>query len=102
MPNSAPTVNSYYAIDSRRLFISWSAPPAHQQNGIIRHYNISLVETETGSNFHYTTANTNHTISLLHPAYSYQIEISAITIGAGPRSVSVVLQMPEDGRNSIM
>ena len=70
-----------------------------QQNGIIRQYDITLTELETGSLFSYVTASTNFTITLLHPDYNYQIEISAVTIGNGPRSVPSTLQMPEDGRN---
>ena len=70
-----------------------------QQNGIIRQYDITLTELETGSLFSYVTASTNFTITLLHPDYNYQIEISAVTIGNGPRSLPSTLQMPEDGRN---
>ena len=54
-----------------------------QQNGIIRQYDITLTELETGSLFSYVTASTNFTITLLHPDYNYQIEISAVTIGNG-------------------
>ena len=91
-------MNSYYAVDLTTLFLSWSAPPIDQQNGIIRHYIITLTELETGSTFSYTTIHTNLTIPSLHPYYQYQIEISAVTIGTGPSSVPVILQMPEDGK----
>ena len=70
-----------------------------QQNGIIRRYNITLMELETGSIFSYTSTNTNFIITLLHPHYQYQFEISAVTIGTGPSSMPVILQMPEDGRD---
>ena len=93
-----PIVNSYYAIDSTSLFISWSAPPIDQQNGIIRNYDITLAELDTGSIFSYTTIHTNVTLSTLHADYQYQIEISAVTIGRGPSSVPVMLQLPEDGK----
>lgn len=98
VPTSPPTVNSYYAVDSSSLYLSWSAPPVDQQNGIIRYYNITLMELETGSIFSYTSTNTNFTITLLHPNYQYQFEISAITIATGPSSMPIILQMPEDGR----
>ena len=97
VPTSSPTLTSYYAIDSTSLYFSWSAPPMDQQNGIIRHYEITLIEHETGSVFSYSTTGTNITISLLHPNYYYQIEVSAVTIGAGPASAPIVLQTPEDG-----
>ena len=100
VPTSPPTVISYYAVDSSSLYLSWSAPPVDQQNGIIRYYNITLVELETGSIFSYTATNTaNLTITLLHPNYQYQFEISAVTIATGPSSMPVTLQMPEDGKD---
>ena len=98
VPSAPPTVDSYYAIDPTTLYLSWTAPPLDKQNGIIRHYSILLTELETGSIFSYTSTNINHTITLLHPYYQYQIEVSAITIGAGPTSTPLVLQMPEDGK----
>ena len=98
VPTFPPTVDSYYAVDSSSLYLSWSAPPVDQQNGIIRYYNITLMELETGSIFSYTSTNTNFTITLLHPNYQYQFEISATTIATGPSSVPIILQMPEDGR----
>ena len=100
VPTSPPTVNSYYAVDSSSLYLSWSAPPVDQQNGIIRYYNITLIELETGSIFSYTTTNmANFIITPLHPNYQYQFEISAVTIATGPSSMPMTLQMPEDGRD---
>ena len=94
VPLAPPTVDSYYAVDTTTLYLSWIAPDMDQQNGIIRHYNILITELETGSVFGYTSININHTITLLHPDYHYQIEVSAVTIGAGPTSAPIVLQMP--------
>ena len=102
MPVAPPFVDTYHAIDSMTVFLSWSAPPVDQQNGLIRHYNITLTELETGSIFSYTTSHINITISLLHPDYRYQIEISAVTVGTGPTSLPAILHMPEDGRKISM
>ena len=102
VPTAPPMVTSYYAVDTSTLFLSWSAPPLDQQNGIIRRYDISLLEIETGSTFSYTAMNTNHTIKMLHPDYQYQIEISTVTVGTGPSSTPVVLQMPEDGMDFVL
>ena len=100
VPTAPPILNQYYAVDPSTLYLSWSAPSLDQQNGIIRQYDILLTELETGSMFSYFAANTNHTITMLHPDYQYQIEVSTVTIGAGPSSEPVVLQMPEDGKVS--
>lgn len=98
VPTSPPIVNSPYVVDPTSLHLSWSAPPVDQQNGIIRHYNITFTELETGFTFSYIASSTNFTITSLHPDYQYQIEISAVTIGAGPMSIPTIFQMPEDGR----
>ena len=98
VPSAPPTIDSYSAADPTTLFLSWSAPQLNQQNGIIRHYYISLDELETESILNYTTASSNMTVTSLHPDYHYRIEISAVTVGAGPSSMPVTLQMPEDGK----
>lgn len=102
VPTSSPTITSYRAGDPSSLYLSWSSPPVNQQNGIIRYYNISLIELETGYIFSHTTMNTSITISQLHPHYRYQFEISAFTIGTGPSSIPIIVQMPEDGREYLV
>ena len=90
-------LTSYYAVDSTTLFFSWNAPPLGQRNGIIRLYDLTLTELETESVFSYTTSGTNFSVTLLHPNYQYQIEISAFTVRSGPSSMPLTLQTPEDG-----
>ena len=67
------------------------------RNGIIRRYDITLTELETGSVLSYSTTTTSYNATLLHPNYQYQVEISAVTIGTGPSSFPVILLTPEDG-----
>lgn len=98
VPTSPPTLTSYYALDSTSLYFSWSAPPVDQRNGVVRRYDLTVTELETGTVFRYSTAGTNFTATLLHPNYAYQIEISAFTIGSGLASVPLVVLTPEDGR----
>ena len=97
VPTAAPTVTLYSAVDSTSLFISWLAPPLDQQNGMIRRYDLTLTELETGSVFTYSTSGTNFTATLLHPNYQYQVEVSAVTIGSGPSSAPLIVMTPEDG-----
>ena len=46
----------------------------------------------------YSTYSTSTVIQSLHPYYTYQIQVSAHTVTAGPYSIVQVLQMPEDGK----
>lgn len=64
---------------------------------MIRRYDLTLTELETGSVFSYSTLRSNFTATLLHPNYQYQVEISAVTIGSGPSSAPLVVMTPEDG-----
>ena len=100
VPTAPPTVTSYYAVDSTSLFFSWLAPPLDQQNGMVRRYDLTLTELETGSVLSYSTSGTNFTATLLHPNYQYQVEISAVTIGSGPSTVPLILLTLEDGMTS--
>ena len=65
---------------------------------MIRRYDLTLTELETGSVFSYSTSRSNFTATLLHPNYQYQVEISAVTIGSGPSSAPLIVMTPEDGR----
>ena len=85
------------AINSTTLLISWMPPPFENQNGIIREYWVNITERETGVAYHLATAATTLTVSSLHPFYTYDCIIAAVTIAEGPYSVEVNITMPEDG-----
>lgn len=46
--------------------------------------------------FDSTTTSTTHTLTGLHPYYTYVCSVSAVTVGEGPEAI-VTVQMPEDG-----
>ena len=72
----------------------WNPPPIQDQNGRIRQYQITLIETDTGNQEQYTAAGSQrrHEIRSLHPYYTYECAIAAVTIGQGPFSASVEIQ----------
>ena len=96
-PTAPPSLTAYYVVDSTSLFFSWNAPPVDQQNGIIRHYVLALTELDTGIMFNHSTAGSNFTFMSLHPSYTYQVAVAAVTIDSGPFSASVTLQTLEEG-----
>lgn len=97
VPTAPPSLTAYYVVDSTSLFYSWNAPPADNRNGVIRHYVLALTELDTGFMFNHSTAGSNFTFLSLHPSYTYQVEIAAVTIDNGPFSDPVTLQTLEDG-----
>ena len=78
--------------------LHWQPPPFDSQNGIIRHYEIVLVELETGTTSNYTTTETTITISSLHPYYLYEYRVAAVTIATGPFSDPISLQTLPAGK----
>lgn len=84
--------------NSTTLVLSWQPPPLDNQNGIIANYTANVTETETGRTFSVVTAQTTVTLSSLHPFYTYNCTVAAVTVDLGPFSAPVVLEMPEDGK----
>lgn len=98
VPMSAPIEIHSSSLDSRTLLLNWSPPPIGNRNGVIRMYYVNLTEEETGREFHFETELVNLTQTSLHPFYHYSWIIAAFTVGIGPYSSPLTVQMPEDGR----
>lgn len=76
-------------------------PPTTHHNGIIRHFVIIITEINTGSKFQLTSEATSEVVSSLHPFYTYEVVVAAVTTDIGPFSDSIVFQLPEDGKMQI-
>lgn len=72
-------------------------PPTADHNGIIRYFVIIITEIDTGSKFELTAEATLEVVSSLHPFYTYEVVVAAVTTDIGPFSDSIVFQLPEDG-----
>ncbi len=77
--------------------ISWSPPPVADQNGLIRRYRINVTEVDTGSVFVRTSGSTYVVLFELHPFYTYECIIGAVTVAEGPYSGLETITTPEDG-----
>ena len=58
---------------------------------------ISIHEVETGRNFTAHSNTTQVTLEPLHPYYTYMCSIAAETVGRGPFSEHITIQLPEAG-----
>ena len=100
-PSVPPVNTSGYSLSSTSITLSWSPPPLEHQNGIIRSYIINSIELETSAIYSYTSFATGPTVELtvnaLHPYYTYQFTITAVTIGSGPPTEIFTVQTQEDG-----
>ena len=96
VPVGSPQNLSAIPMDSSTLHISWEPPLAALQNGLIRSYKLSIVETETVTATLLTLDDIlSHTLHDLHPFYNYEVEIAAVTIGDGPFTDPLRVQLPE-------
>ena len=92
-PDAAPTIVQSFSPNSTSLFLSWSPPPAEQQNGIITGYRVCYTNVETDVKviiFGEVTEN-DVTLTSLEPFTVYNVEIAAGTVvGFGPVAAAVV------------
>ena len=86
VPSGPPENVQVATISSTSIKLLWDPPIPQDQNGIIQAYNITLTEAETGRllNFQEEVTLSFLVVNFLHPYYTYQCRISAVTIGPGP------------------
>ena len=85
-------------VTSTTITLSWSSPSDDLHNGLIRHFLINVIETNTGVNYTIQTlARTTFTIGDLHPYYTYKLSVQAVTVLPGPPSLSVTVLTLQDG-----
>ena len=90
-------------MDSTTVYLAWEPPPSDTTNGIIREYIIHVsVPTDTTDNFMEVSNATFHTLSNLHPFYTYEIKVAAVTIGPGPYSNASIVTTPQDGKPDVI
>ena len=86
-------------VTATAVMLTWSPPDTELHNGIIRHYLVSVYERDTGRNFTVQSrADTEFTIGELHPYYTYEFSVQAVTIKTGPVSSVLSLITAQDGK----
>ena len=98
VPTGPPQNLDITVQSSRDISLSWDPPPPREQNGIIREYLITVTEVETGSVLEFISTTTSLSVIMLHPYYTYQSAVAAMTIGVGPYSEVSTAVTHEEGR----
>ena len=100
VPSGPPQNVSGVSISSTAIALSWSAPLFEDRNGVIRHYIVNVTELETGYEFGEVTTHMARTYSSLHPYYTYEFSVYAVTVGTGPAAEHVRVTTMEDSKHS--
>ena len=98
IPIAPPQEISANEVTSSYLALTWNPPPFEETNGIIRYYMIRVSEVDTGTTFFVTSNGTEITIPNLHPYYTYECNVAAFTVGLGPYSNAITIQLLEEGK----
>ena len=103
-PSVAPEDIQVTAEDSTTLHFSWQPPANGSTNGVIQRYIINITEVNTDISFQLeTTPDTLFiVVSNLHPYYQYRCMVAAETVGLGPFSTPVIIELPEDGKTTVI
>ena len=96
-PSGPPTNFQVTADTTRSLVLTWEPPFPQHQNGILRHYivTIALNNTTQVNNFS-TTTNTLRVTAPIKPFRTYLCSVVAATIALGPATEDVAVQTSED------
>ena len=81
------------------IHISWDHPPEDTHYGIIRQYQITYTELETGAVFNTSTDSeaTQLAVDSLHPFYTYTLFIIPVTVDVGTNYTEITIRTKEAG-----
>ena len=97
VPSDVPQNVTVQALSSTSAQLMWEPPPPDHINGIIEYYIISVTGVDTDEQLQQNINESPTTISGLHPFYKYKFSLAAYTVGPGPFSTPITLQMAEAG-----
>ena len=95
-PASAPRNFEVIVYSSTVLLLSWDNPPTQEHNGLIRHYNVRILEIDTGKALQLTSNKTFIRVTELHPYYLYKCSVAAYTVADSPYIGYVTARTKED------
>ena len=99
-PSGTPSNTSGVALNSTHIYIDWDPPPEDQRHGELQEYRITVNEIETSTSLLvFSEPDVTETIiGPLHPYYTYDCTILAVTVGEGPPSTVITVRTEEDGK----
>lgn len=98
-PDKAPLGLMASGVTANTIDLSWYPPPVDSQNGIITGYMLNVIELETKEKATLKTSIMKATVENLHPFYTYNISVTAVTVDIGPYSRPIRVKTLEDGES---
>lgn len=96
-PSAAPTILSADVIKSTSFIVKWSIPRRDETNGYIRYFLLNVTDRETSTRLSFSVYNVFKKVEGLHPFYTYDVQIAAVTTAAGPFSELFTVRTKETG-----
>ena len=95
---------SGYATSPFTIYVSWEGPMNAFLLTLVESYLVLVEEIDTGKNWNVTSQENSKTLTSLHPHYSYELSVAAITNDTiQPYSFPIVLTTLQAGLfNAIM
>ena len=99
-PIGEPTNITVLSVGPTSIHISWDHPPEDTHYGIIREYQITYTELETGAVFNTSTDSetTELAVGSLHAFYTYTFFIVPVTVGVGTNHTEITVRTEEAGK----
>ena len=101
VPTGPPNNVSLIILDPWSIALSWTEPDHELQNGVIRNYSVVVLNSDKETIQSITEVTTNLNISALKPYTIYHVQVAANTVGVGPYSKPLMVQMPESSMQLI-
>jgi receptor-type tyrosine-protein phosphatase Q len=96
-PSHTPISLRGVVFNSSSIELEWEPPPPQHQNGEIVSYTLLCSEIDSdGMVTKHISTTTTITITGLHPYYTYNCSVAAVTVGQGPFSDPVSITTLED------
>ena len=89
-PSGVPNNSSGVSLNSTHILLTWDPPHLNQTHGNIQEYRIQIVEVETGNISLYSSVVTELIVGPLHPYYTYNCSVHAVTVEPGPSTIIIV------------
>ena len=101
-PSGSPQHVGGVTVSSTSVHLTWDPPNPMQQNGIVKFYVINLTEVESGMQSRHSINQTQITIENLHPFYTYNLTVAAVTVSEGPHTEVVSIMTDQQGLEIIL